>query len=222
MIAIGADHGGYELKEGIKKYFDKNNIDYKDYGTYTPERTDLYAILTNIDLYLNTYPLAGALMTQYAAIAKKIPLTLKFDDSMSGLLFNQKNLEIEFDEIDKFKCEVNALILNADYRHKKEELLGTKTIISESHFTQNLKMIIEENCSLYKIDNLQYSIEKFQKQYLLAFGKNGFEKSFARRQNIGLIKYIPRIVIKGIIIRFYQAFVEYLYYLKGDHNENQM
>ena len=40
MIAIGADHGGYELKEGIKKYFDKNNIEYKDYGTFSPERTD--------------------------------------------------------------------------------------------------------------------------------------------------------------------------------------
>ena len=40
MIAIGADHGGYKLKEKIKKYFDENNIDYKDYGTYSEERTD--------------------------------------------------------------------------------------------------------------------------------------------------------------------------------------
>ena len=40
MIAIGADHGGYELKEEIKKYFDKNNIEYKDFGTYSEERTD--------------------------------------------------------------------------------------------------------------------------------------------------------------------------------------
>ena len=40
MIAIGADHGGYRLKEEIKKYFDENNIEYKDYGTYSEERTD--------------------------------------------------------------------------------------------------------------------------------------------------------------------------------------
>ncbi len=40
MIAIGADHGGYKLKEEIKKYFEENNIDYEDYGTYSEERTD--------------------------------------------------------------------------------------------------------------------------------------------------------------------------------------
>ena len=33
MIAIGADHGGYKLKEEIKKYFDKQGIKFKDFGT---------------------------------------------------------------------------------------------------------------------------------------------------------------------------------------------
>lgn len=40
MIAIGADHGGYKLKEEIKKYFDECKIQYKDYGTNSEERTD--------------------------------------------------------------------------------------------------------------------------------------------------------------------------------------
>ncbi len=40
MIAIGSDHGGYKLKEEIKKYLDENGIEYKDYGTYDEERTD--------------------------------------------------------------------------------------------------------------------------------------------------------------------------------------
>ena len=38
MIAIGCDHGGYKLKEEIKKYL--KEIQYKDYGTYDEERTD--------------------------------------------------------------------------------------------------------------------------------------------------------------------------------------
>lgn len=33
MIAIGSDHGGFALKESIKNYFEKNNIEYKDFGT---------------------------------------------------------------------------------------------------------------------------------------------------------------------------------------------
>ena len=40
MIAIGADHGGYKLKEEIKKYFEEQGIEYKDFGTYSEERVD--------------------------------------------------------------------------------------------------------------------------------------------------------------------------------------
>ena len=40
MIAIGADHGGYKLKEEIKKYLDEKEIEYMDLGTYNEERTD--------------------------------------------------------------------------------------------------------------------------------------------------------------------------------------
>lgn len=40
MIAIGSDHGGYELKEEIKKYFEEKGIEYKDYGAYSTDRVD--------------------------------------------------------------------------------------------------------------------------------------------------------------------------------------
>ncbi len=40
MIAIGADHGGYKLKEEIKKYLDELGIEYKDFGCYNETRTD--------------------------------------------------------------------------------------------------------------------------------------------------------------------------------------
>ena len=40
MIAIGADHGGYKLKEEIKRYLDEKEIKYIDVGTYSEERTD--------------------------------------------------------------------------------------------------------------------------------------------------------------------------------------
>ena len=32
MLAIGCDHGGYELKKEIEAYLDHNGIAYKDYG----------------------------------------------------------------------------------------------------------------------------------------------------------------------------------------------
>ena len=32
MIALGCDHGGYDLKQEVIRYFEENNIAYKDFG----------------------------------------------------------------------------------------------------------------------------------------------------------------------------------------------
>lgn len=37
MIALGSDHGGYELKQEIIKYLEEKHIAYKDYGSYNTE-----------------------------------------------------------------------------------------------------------------------------------------------------------------------------------------
>lgn len=40
MVAIGSDHGGFALKEEIKKHLDERGIVYKDLGTYSEESCD--------------------------------------------------------------------------------------------------------------------------------------------------------------------------------------
>ena len=40
MIALGSDHGGYDLKERVKAYLDKEGIAYKDYGCHSKESCD--------------------------------------------------------------------------------------------------------------------------------------------------------------------------------------
>lgn len=40
MIVIGSDHGGYKLKEEVKKYFDEKEIKYVDKGTFSEESVD--------------------------------------------------------------------------------------------------------------------------------------------------------------------------------------
>ena len=40
MIAIGCDHGGYELKQEIMKHLDKQNVEYLDVGAFSTESTD--------------------------------------------------------------------------------------------------------------------------------------------------------------------------------------
>ncbi len=39
-IAIGCDHGGYNLKPVLKQYLEKNGFEYKDFGTFNPDSID--------------------------------------------------------------------------------------------------------------------------------------------------------------------------------------
>ena len=39
-IALGADHGGYELKEAIKQHLEERGIAYRDFGTHSTDSVD--------------------------------------------------------------------------------------------------------------------------------------------------------------------------------------
>lgn len=40
MIALGSDHGGYELKQEIIRHLEEKGIEYKDYGCYDESPCD--------------------------------------------------------------------------------------------------------------------------------------------------------------------------------------
>jgi len=40
MLAIGCDHGGYDLKQVVLKYLSDHQIEYQDFGCYAKESCD--------------------------------------------------------------------------------------------------------------------------------------------------------------------------------------
>jgi ribose 5-phosphate isomerase B len=40
LIGLASDHAGYELKEFVKSVLNENGIQYRDFGTLTPDRCD--------------------------------------------------------------------------------------------------------------------------------------------------------------------------------------
>ena len=68
MIAIGCDHGGYKLKEEIKKYLDEKEIKYIDYGCMNEERVD------------------------YPNIAKEVALSVQKGQAEKGILICRSGL----------------------------------------------------------------------------------------------------------------------------------
>lgn len=40
MIAIASDHGALDLKEAVKRHLTQLGLEYRDFGTYTPDSCD--------------------------------------------------------------------------------------------------------------------------------------------------------------------------------------
>ena len=40
MIALASDHGGFDLKEAVKRHLEERGIEYKDFGTYDKNSCD--------------------------------------------------------------------------------------------------------------------------------------------------------------------------------------
>lgn len=47
-LVLGADHGGFDLKENIKQYLNEQGIEFTDYGTLTGERCDYPVIAKKV------------------------------------------------------------------------------------------------------------------------------------------------------------------------------
>lgn len=48
MLAIGCDHGGYQLKNVVIKYLNENNIEFKDFGTDSEDSIDYAPIAAKV------------------------------------------------------------------------------------------------------------------------------------------------------------------------------
>ena len=116
---------------------------------YTTERKDLFQVLENVDMYLNTYPIAGGLLTQYSALAGKPPFTLSNgEDSCAELLFDGAHIDVESRDIDELMSHIDAYInnklSNVEYREKMQN-----SVISEEAFADNLQNILVNRKSEY-------------------------------------------------------------------------
>lgn len=48
MIGLGCDHGGFKLKEEIKKHLEERNIEYRDFGSYDETSIDYPVIAKKV------------------------------------------------------------------------------------------------------------------------------------------------------------------------------
>lgn len=190
----GTDSDAAELKRLQQKY--EGRVFWSEQG-----RTDLFQVLQHVDLYLNTYPVGGGLMLQYAAAAGRVPLIFyRTIESRTLTLIGQGKLGIEFHDPEAWKEEVRRLILDEEYRQAKERCV-VHACIHPDTFEKNLRGILKEQRTEYEIsyDDVE-GMSEVKKTYCERFGKYGVEKVIAKKSYIPLIKVCPMIYLYSQII----------------------
>jgi len=166
---------------------------------YIQERDDFYEIMKRSYLYLNTYPVSGALMVQYAAMAGLLPVTLLFDDESHLLLNNRLELQIEFSSVEELWTEIDKLLDNEEYRYRKCKFLKD-SVIREKQFQNELDLLIKEGNTSFKF-NLEESFEteSFREIYKAQFSKKQCIDLVCKKK---LVRYFPFECLKKVYGKF--------------------
>ena len=109
MIALGADHGGYKLKEEIKRYLEEKEIEYIDCGTFSEESVDYPEIAKAIALEVQSKECDKGIAICRSGIGMSI-VANKF----KGIRCSKCNDEEEA-RLSRAHNDSNILALGADY-----------------------------------------------------------------------------------------------------------
>lgn len=182
-----------------------NALEYKypNRVIHIDERKDLIRVLENSYLYLNTYPISGALMLQYAAVAGCIPVTLRrsWDDDALGILIAEERLGEIFDDFDSVLEEINKLLSDIGYYNKKKSLLKGQ-VISESDFQNELNEIIA-NPDSRKFKGINpVDTQMFKNSYKDNMTEIKIVNAIISKKSIKNVFLFPDMFIKKILYKF--------------------
>ena len=87
-VAIGADHGGFELKEKIVEYLKSKNIQYKDFGTFSNESCDYPEYAKKVAQAVSNKEFSRGILVCGSGIGMSI-VANKFKDVRAALCWNE-------------------------------------------------------------------------------------------------------------------------------------
>ncbi len=174
----------------IEKFIRNNKYENRFY--YYKERKDINEVFKRCYFYLGTYPVTGALMSQFAVVNKKIPLQYSDKEILCNrieeLFINSENIKFTFGNIEEIKEEIDKLICSKKYFEKKSNELN-KMVITPLEFSKQLEKLLKCKKTDFKYEDYSINIKKFSqiyleqenkflKQYLNIFSNKVLKKKF--------------------------------------------
>lgn len=118
---------------------------------YIGERRDINEVVKRCDIYINTAPMGGGLMCQYAVINKKPVIGyLDKSDPIESWLIPGCEFKMSYSDEHSFDAELDKLISDVDYRKAKGKNMYEYTMNQEK-FNSLFVKTIEELVSPVKI-----------------------------------------------------------------------
>ena len=145
MIAIGSDHGGYQLKEKIKRYLEEKEIKYKDYGTNSEERTDYPIYAKKVAEAIQQKEAEKGILICRSGFGMTVAAN-KFKGIRAAAIYNEESAKFA-----KADDDINVITLGADYLTENEAICIIRNWLAAEFkggkYQERLKMIeeIEKN-----------------------------------------------------------------------------
>ena len=141
MIVIGCDHGGYKLKEEVKKYLEEKQIQYEDVGTYSEERADYPLMAKEVCKKISEKKAEKGILICRSGYGMAI-VANKFKGVRSAPIYNEESAKFS-----RMHNDTNVLALGADYLSTHEAIcilrIWLATAFEGGRHSDRLQMIEE-------------------------------------------------------------------------------
>ena len=141
MVAIGSDHGGYKLKEEIKKYLEEKEIEYEDGGTFSEESVDYPEIAKAVATEIQNKQCDKGILICRSGIGMSI-VANKFKGIRCAKCDNEEEAKFS-----RMHNDSNVLALGADYIETNEAIrvvrMWLATQFEGGRHAERIKIITE-------------------------------------------------------------------------------
>lgn len=140
-IAIGADHGGYKLKEEIKKYLEELGISYVDVGTDSEERTDYPIFASKVAELVQSKKCDCGVLCCRSGNGMTV-VANKYKGVRAGTIWNETAAKFA-----KMDDDINVINLGGDYLSINEAICCLRAWISAEfkgdRYQERIEMVKE-------------------------------------------------------------------------------